>query len=120
MDLLVSSSVSEAQPFVLLEAMASGVPVVATSVGDCPSMLGCGNMDAAGICVASGDAEKMSAAIAQIIGNKELYRSLASNGIRHVEQNHNPDEMIGAYRQLYESLTAGSVSVSAMRKKVHE
>ena len=37
---LVLTSVSEAQPLVALEAMAAGVPVIATAVGGCPELIG--------------------------------------------------------------------------------
>lgn len=40
MDLLISSSSSEASPVSLLEAMACGIPVCATDVGDCARLVG--------------------------------------------------------------------------------
>lgn len=39
LDLLVLTSLSEAQPLVILEAQAAGVPVVSTKVGDVPDLL---------------------------------------------------------------------------------
>jgi len=40
LDAVVLTSLSEAQPLVLLEAMAAGVSVVATAVGGCPDLVG--------------------------------------------------------------------------------
>jgi polysaccharide biosynthesis protein PelF len=39
LDVVVLSSLSEAQPLVILEALAAGVPVVSTRVGDVPGLL---------------------------------------------------------------------------------
>ncbi len=40
LDVVVLTSLSEAQPLVILEAYAAGVPVVSTRVGDVPNLLG--------------------------------------------------------------------------------
>jgi glycosyltransferase involved in cell wall biosynthesis len=65
-DLFVMSSRSEGLPFALLEAMVAGVPVVATRVGDIPSVLG-----SAGMLVAPGDPTAMAAALTQALGSDQ-------------------------------------------------
>jgi glycosyltransferase involved in cell wall biosynthesis len=65
-DLFVMSSRSEGLPFALLEAMAAGVPVVATSVGDVPRTLG-----SAGLLVPPGDPTALAAALTQALASDE-------------------------------------------------
>lgn len=76
-DVCVLTSVSEAQPLVLLEAGAAGIPSVATDVGCCRDLIegapGDGVIGHGGIVTPIGD----SAAIAQAIG-----RMLADDGLR--------------------------------------
>jgi glycosyltransferase involved in cell wall biosynthesis len=70
-DLFVMSSRSEGLPFALLEAMAAGLPIVATRVGDIPRALG-----TAGALVPPGEPAELAAAVT---------RALVSNDWR-VEQ----------------------------------
>jgi len=64
MDVLVSSSHSEAMPLAVMEAMASGVPVVATRVGGVPDMIAQGE---SGWLVAPNDFDEIAARLVQIL-----------------------------------------------------
>ena len=64
-DVLVSSSHSEAMPLAVLEAMASGLPVVATRVGGVPDIIDQGE---SGWLVASNDFEDIAARLQQVVG----------------------------------------------------
>jgi glycosyltransferase involved in cell wall biosynthesis len=61
-DAFVMSSLSEGLPMALLEAMAVGVPCIATAVGGIPSLLG----TEAGITVPPGDPAALSRAMARV------------------------------------------------------
>ncbi|HEY8972604.1 MAG TPA: glycosyltransferase [Burkholderiaceae bacterium] len=64
MDVLVSSSHSEAMPLAVMEAMASGLPVVATRVGGVPDMIAQGE---SGWLVAPNDFDEMATRLVQIL-----------------------------------------------------
>jgi glycosyltransferase involved in cell wall biosynthesis len=64
MDVLVSSSHSEAMPLAVMEAMASGLPVVATRVGGVPDMIAQGE---SGWLVAPNDFDEIAARVVQIL-----------------------------------------------------
>lgn len=63
-DQLVISSVNEGTPFTVIEAMATGCPVVATSVGGLPDFLDHGRL---GALVPSGNADALANAIVQTL-----------------------------------------------------
>lgn len=64
-DVFVLSSAWEGLPLGLLEAMAAGLPVVATAVGEVPALLGQGG----GLLVPPGDAAALAAAMAALAGD---------------------------------------------------
>jgi glycosyltransferase involved in cell wall biosynthesis len=83
-DVLVSSSHSEAMPLAVMEAMASGLPLVATRVGGVPDMIDHGE---SGWLVAPNDFEDIAARLQQIIGTPgELRRMGAAARKRAVEK----------------------------------
>ena len=77
-DVLAISSTSEGSPNVLLEGMAAGVPVVATSVGGIPEMVA---DKKAALLVEPSDPEAMASAINLLFSNPDLARTLACNAL---------------------------------------
>lgn len=69
LDVYVLSSVSEAFPNALAEAMASGIPCVATAVGECPDVLAWPES-----IVPPGDAERLGSRIAALAAMEEGQR----------------------------------------------
>jgi glycosyltransferase involved in cell wall biosynthesis len=84
MDMMVSSSHSEAMPLAVMEAMASGLPVVATRVGGVPDMIDQGE---SGWLVAPGDFEEIATRLHQVLTTPgELARMSAAARRRAVEK----------------------------------
>ena len=84
MDVMVSSSHSEAMPLAVMEAMASGLPVVATRVGGVPDMVDQGE---SGWLVAPNDFEEITTRLHQILATPgELVRMSAAARRRAVEK----------------------------------
>lgn len=83
-DLLVSSSHSEAMPLALMEGMASGLPIVATRVGGVPDMIAHGET---GWLVTANDPEDLAARIQQVLTTPgELARMGAAARRRAVDK----------------------------------
>jgi glycosyltransferase involved in cell wall biosynthesis len=85
MDLLVLPSLfGEGLPMVVLEAMAAGVPVVATRVEGIPEALRDGQD---GVLVQPGDPQELAAAIAKVVGGQLDWSALRHSALgRHAEQ----------------------------------
>jgi glycosyltransferase involved in cell wall biosynthesis len=102
MDVLCSSSWSEAFPNVLGEAMACGVPCVATDVGDSASILG-----ETGIVVPPSDRATLTQAIIAMLDKpSKARRDLGREARSRIEARFSLDAMVAHYAQLYEELTS--------------
>ncbi len=99
-DVLLLSSVSEGQPLVILEAMASGTPVVATDVGACREMVE-DELGRSGFIVPPKDYIGIAKALIKLYEDKELWNEFSKNGKRVVREKYRLDQMIKRYKELY-------------------
>jgi len=76
-DVLVLPSYDEVLPLVILEALANGVAVVCTRVGEIPSLL-TDRVDA--LYVEPGDVDGLAATLQQVLGDAQLRETLEHNG----------------------------------------
>ncbi|MBW1721811.1 MAG: GT4 family glycosyltransferase PelF [Deltaproteobacteria bacterium] len=107
MDVLVLTSIKEAMPLVVMEAMASGVPVVATDVGACRELLygrEDDEMGEAGLVRGVMDAEGIAEATVRILGDPRLADRLAESGIRRIEAFYREERIAEEYREIYREL----------------
>lgn len=98
-DLFVLPSRREGLPLSLLEAMASGLPVVATQVGDVPRVV---RNQFTGLLVPSDDAAKLAEAIAWIVGHPDEAETMAVNAQNLVRSGFDVGQVWSAYRTVYE------------------
>lgn len=103
LDLLLLTSISEGQPFVLLEAMAAHRPVVATNVGACREIIEGAEdgLGPAGRVVPVMSPAAIAQGILEISRTPATLRALAENGYRRVVRYYQDKDFLSAYRALY-------------------
>jgi glycosyltransferase involved in cell wall biosynthesis len=101
LDLFALSSVTEQMPIALLEAMATGLPALATDVGDIREMLG-GSSVTSETVVRSGDLEAYTAALSALTDNPSRRRRLGEQNHERCMSLYTQERMIQVYRQTYE------------------
>jgi len=104
-DLLVSSSRKEGLPIAILEAMASGLPLVATAVGDVVNVVRNGET---GILLPTGeDPGALASAIANLLRDGEKRHRLGAAARQLIESQYSAERMSNEYLDTYkDAITA--------------
>ncbi len=115
LDVLVLTSISEAQPLVILEANSLGIPVVATDVGACREMLyGSSNEDVAlgrsGIIAGITNSDEIAQAILKLWRSKDLRDEMGAVGKQRVSRYYNRPDLLSKYKRLYDHFAAADDS----------
>jgi glycosyltransferase involved in cell wall biosynthesis len=97
-DVAVLSSRSEGSPNALLEAMAAGVPVVATRVGGIPEMV---TDNESALLVKPGDVSAMTDAIARLLEDSQLAARLTERSRELIRDRHAPDARMRRLVDIY-------------------
>lgn len=104
-DILVLPSLVEATPYVILEAMAMRLPVVASGIYGIPELVSDGET---GLLVPPGDTVGLADAISALIGDSERRRRMGGEGRRVYESRFTIERSIGKTVEVYaELLKAG-------------
>jgi glycosyltransferase involved in cell wall biosynthesis len=98
---LPSHAAVETLPLVVLEAMAAGVPVVASAVGSVPDIIEDGWN---GKLIAPADAVGLSKAICHIVDNRQETEQLIANARETVQSRYSVEQMVAKYQELFERL----------------
>ncbi len=100
-DVLVLPSLWEGLPNVVLEAMAAGLPVVATAVGGTPELL---IPNETGLLVPPRDPGALAEAICQLLDHPEWAAQMGQNGRQRVAEQFTIERMVEQTEALYEQL----------------
>jgi glycosyltransferase involved in cell wall biosynthesis len=113
-DLFAMSSATEQMPISLLEAMAAGLPVICTTVGDCAEILGNPGWPSA---VPAGDLDAYVRGLGTLHADAELRERLGARNRRRCVESYSREKMIARYRHIY--LAAAGRSEPAANPPAH-
>ena len=102
LDMYVHTAVQpDPLPRVVLEAMASGVPVIAPDLGGVPEMIEHG---ISGLLYPPGDVGALTAQIQSLLADEAQCQRLAQNALMTIKQRFTVDQHVAAIKSVYESV----------------
>jgi len=101
LDIFVLPSQAEGISNTILEAMATGLPVIATAVGGNPELVKQGET---GLLVPPSNPEAMAEAMLSLLIDKEKRQQLSENSHQRVIENFSIQTMVTKYTEVYDSL----------------
>lgn len=100
-DACLLTSVTEGIPLCLVEAMAAGLPVVATDVGGVSEVV---EHETSGLLAAAGDVDAIASQLVRLAADPKLRSILGENGRTDAISRFSESAMIDAYARMYEEL----------------
>jgi glycosyltransferase involved in cell wall biosynthesis len=104
-DAFVLSSDYEGNPLSVLEAMASGLPIVSTAVGGVPKLFEAGNE---GFLVPPGDSQGLAKSMNSLLKYEAAREFMGAAAATRAGKNYDVANMVHAYEDVYEDLLAHS------------
>jgi glycosyltransferase involved in cell wall biosynthesis len=108
MDVYLNTSHSEAMSMGILEAMASGVPIVATDVGDNELLVA--GQSPCGMIAPPGDVAAMADHVSTLLCNEQLCGALSANAVARHMAHYSTDRMVKSHASLYVRILSGQGS----------
>ena len=105
LDVMILSSISEGQPLSILEAMAAGIPVISTDVGNCREVIkGWKDIGEAGSVIPPTSYTALGEELIKYAYNPERIREYGENGKRIVLEKYKKSYYINKYKEIYREL----------------
>lgn len=100
-DIFVYPSYHEGMPMAVIEAMACGLPIVATQVGGLPDLVCPGEN---GMLVPVGQPDQLAKAICQLIANPQMRYSMQINSFRFAQGKFDIEKLVPRLLDIYQSV----------------
>lgn len=110
-DVFVSPTLADNFPYTVIEAMACGKPVIASSVGGIPEQVEHGKT---GVLVPPGDAAALGAALESLLSAPARLREYGQAGRRKAEAEVSMREFLNAYESLFSEVARGGALVAGI------
>jgi glycosyltransferase involved in cell wall biosynthesis len=101
MDVFALGSDYEGNPLSVMEAMASGLPIVSTAAGGVPTLFESGKE---GLMVQTGDVQGLSHSMVSLLRNRELRQGFGAAAAQRARERFDVSTMVQAHETLYETL----------------
>jgi glycosyltransferase involved in cell wall biosynthesis len=101
LDVLVVPSLTEGTPLIVLEAMAAGIPVVASAVGGIPDQI---RHNKEGLLVPAGDPAALAEALLELLQDPDRARSLGEAALRRADSEFNHATMVRRIEAVYHAV----------------
>ena len=106
-DVIVLTSISEGQPFIILEAHGCGVPIVSTDVGSCRELLNGRTLEdkelgQSGLITPVATPSATASALERLARNPELARKMGTIGYERVRKFYDIRKVMREYSKMYE------------------
>lgn len=112
-DLFVTASFHEALGQATIEALATGLPAVASAVGGVPELVLDGET---GLLVPPGDPDGLASAILTVLADPARAKAMGERGRRHAEEHFGLERMIEGMEALYTGLVEGRKEKQGWRR----